>query len=178
MRRRSMRGVVTVVALVVWLIAAASAFAGSPPIAGARPAAASDADRSIQSQSAQSIPTFFQEVTAAFTASPTTGGLGDALAASRVTFLITEAIEFNALLRESGLAATFANLQLFVFDQTGGRLVASFFLNGVFAPTDLTDFFIQLNAGSLPRGQHKWLMAITDIFGNAFVTPLQALNVQ
>ena len=79
MRQRLMLGVVTVGALFVWSIATASAFAELSPVAGARSAVAGDAGRSIRSQSAQSIPTVFQEVTAAFTASPTTGSLGEAL---------------------------------------------------------------------------------------------------
>lgn len=168
----------TEMTLLVCLMAAAPVLAGSAFTAGARPATGSETAGAIRGQTVPSIPTFFQEVTAAFTATPTTGGLGDVLAASRNTFSITEVIEFNVLLRKSGLAGTFVTLQLFVFDQTGGRLVASFLLNGVFAPTDLTNFFIQLDPGSLPPGQLKWLMAIFDAFGKVFVTPLQALNVQ
>lgn len=178
MRQRLMLGVISVGVLLVWSIATASALAGSPPVAGARSAVTGDADRSIRSQSAQSIPTFFQEVTAAFTAPPTTGSLGEALEASRLSFSAAEAIEFNAVLLESGLAGTTANLQLYLFDSKGRLVAGGFFVSGVVVPSDRTDFFIQLNAGSLAPGRFKWLMVIFDAFGNAFVTPFQGVDVQ
>jgi len=77
-----------------------------------------------------------------------------------------------------GLAGTTANLQLFLFDPKGRLAVGGFFVNGIVAPSNRTGFFIQLNAGSLPAGRFTWLMVIFDAFGNAFVTPFQALHVQ
>jgi hypothetical protein len=127
---------------------------------------------------ANAAPTSFQEVTASFTAAPTSGTLGDALEASRATFTTTEPIEFDAVVHESGLAGTTANLQLFVFDPKGRLAVGGFFVNGAAAPSDRTGFFIQLNAGSLPAGRFSWLMVIFDAFGNTFVSPFQALQVQ
>ena len=178
MKRWLMTGVVTEVTLLVWLMAAAPVFAGSPVTGGARSAAGSEAGRAIRGGNIPSIPSSFQEVTAAFTASPTSGSLGDAVEASRITFSTTETIEFNAILFESGLAGTAANLQLFLFNQAGRLVAPTFFLSGVLAPDDLTGFFIQLSPGSVPAGRLKWVMAITDSFGNLFVTPFQALNVQ
>ena len=178
MRQRLMVGVVSVGVLFAWSIVTASAFAESPPVAGARTAVARDAERPNRSQSAQSIPTFFQEVTAAFTAPPTTGSLGEALEASRLSFSTAEAIEFNAVLFESDLAGTTANLQLYLFDSKGRLVAGGFFVSNVVAPSDRTDFFIQVDAGSLPLGQLKWVMAIFDAFGRPFVTPFQVLEVQ
>jgi len=173
-----MISVVTEVTLLVWLLAAAPAFAGSAFTAGARPAAGGDAGRSIRGESADATSTFVQEITAAFAATPTTGSLGDAVETSRTTFSTAEAIEFDAVLFESGLAGTTANLQLYVFD-TKGRLVAGgFFFNGVAAPSDRTGFFITLSPGSVPAGRLKWLMVIFDAFGNTFVTPFQGLEVR
>ncbi len=178
MRRWLMISVVTEVTLLVCLLAPAPAFAGSAFPAGARPAAGADAGRSIRGQSADATSTFVQEITAAFAATPTIGSLGDAVEASRTTFSTAEAIEFDAILFESGLAGTTANLQLYVFD-TKGRLVAGgFFFNGVAAPSDRTGFFITLSPGSVPAGRLKWLMVIFDVFGNTFVTPFQGLEVR
>ena len=178
MARRLITGAVTEVTFLVWLIAAAPAFAASAFTAGGRPAAGSETAKWIRGQAVQSIPTFFQEVTAAFTATPTAGSLGDAVEASRATFSTAEAIEFDAVLFESGLAGTTANLQLYLFNQDGRLVVPTFFFSGVTAPADRTGFFIQLSPGSVPTGRLKWLMAIIDGFGNAFVTPFQALDVQ
>lgn len=180
MRRWVMTGAVADVTLLVWLMAAAPVLAGSAVTAGARLAAGSgDAGGSIRSEMAtvNASPSSFQEVTAAFTATPTTGSLGVAVEASRATFSTTEAIEFNAVLFESGLAGTTANLQLFVFDPRGRLMAGGFLSNGVTAPSDRTGFFIQLGPGSVPVGRLKWLMVIFDAFGNAFVTPFQALVV-
>jgi hypothetical protein len=173
-----MTSVVTEVTLLVWLLAAAPALAGSAFTAGARPAAGGDAGRSIRGESADATSAFVQEITAAFAATPTIGSLGDAVEASRTTFSTAEAIEFDTVLFESGLAGTTANLQLYLFD-TKGRLVAGgFFFNGVAAPSDRTGFFITLSPGSVPAGRLKWLMVIFDAFGNTFVTPFQALEVR
>ena len=98
--------------------------------------------------------------------------------ASRTTFSTAEAIEFDAVLLESGLAGTTANLQLYLFNQKGRQVVPTFFLNGILAPSDRTGFFIQLSPGSVPAGQFKWVMVIFDAFGNLFVTPFEALEVQ
>ncbi|MDD5560026.1 hypothetical protein [Candidatus Methylomirabilis sp.] len=178
MRQRLMLGVVIVWALFVWSIAITSVFAESPSVAGARSAVAGDGGKSIRSQSAQSIPTFLREVTAAFTAPPTTGSLGEALEASRLSFSAAEAIEFNAVLLESGLTGTAVNLQLYLFDSKGRLVAGGFFVGGVMAPSDRTDFFIQIDAGSLAPGRFKWLMVIYDAFGNTFVTPFQGVDVQ
>ncbi len=178
MRRWVTTGVLTAVPLLVWLMAAVPVFPGSSVTAGARPAAGGGTARSIPSESAQPVPSSFQEVTAAFTATPTTGSLGVAVEASRATFSTTEVIEFNAVLFEPGLAGTQGNLQLFVFDPRGRLVAGGFFSNGVTAPSDRTGFFIQLGPGSVPVGRLKWLMVIFDAFGNAFVTPFQALEVQ
>lgn len=169
----------TAMTLLLYLMTAAPAPAGSAPTAGARPAASREAAKSVEPKAAaQAIPAFFAEVTAAFTATPTLGGLGDAVASSRNTFGVTEAIEFNAVLLRSGLFLTFADLQLFIFDQTSGRHLDTFTVLGIQAPDDRTGFFIQLSPGDLPVGRLKWLMAIFDAFGETFVTPLQALEVQ
>jgi hypothetical protein len=178
MRRWLTTGVVMAVTLFVWAMVAVPVFAGSGVTAGARSAAGGGTARSIPDESAQSAPSSFQEVTASFTATPTTGGLGDALEASRTTFSTSEEIEFNGVLFESGLAETSANLQLYLFDQAGKLVTATFFVNGILAPDDRTGFFIQLSPGSVPAGRLKWVMAIFDAFGNLFVTPFQALNVQ
>jgi len=180
MRRWLVISVVTQAALLVWLVAAAPSVAGPAPTAGARPAMGSETGGAIRGQgaTADAAPTFFQEITASFTAPPTSGGLGDALEASRATFSTTEPIEFDAVLNESGLAGTTANLQLFVFDPKGRLAVGGFFVNGIVAPSNRTGFFIQLNSGSVPAGRFTWLMVIFDAFGNAFVTPFQALHVQ
>jgi hypothetical protein len=178
MRRWLKTGVLTAVALLVWVMVAVPVFAGSGVAAGARSAAGGGTARSIPDESAQSFPSSFQEVTASFTATPTTGGLGDALEASRTTFSTSEAIEFDGVLFESGLAGTTASLQLYIFDPKGRSIGGFFFVNGVLAPSDRTGFFIQVNAGSVPAGQFNWVMLISDAFGNAFVTPFQALIVQ
>ena len=178
MKRGLMTGLVTEVTLLVWLITAAPVFAGSAFTAGARPAASVAAVPSTQAQRAESSSTFVQEITAAFTATPTTGSLGDALEASRTTFSTAEAIEFDAVLLESGLAGTTADLQLYIFDSKGRLVAGGFFFNGVTAPSDRTGFFIQLSPGSVPVGRLKWLMVILDAFGNAFVTSFQALVVE
>ena len=171
-------GVVMPVTLFVWAMVAVPVFAGSGVTAGARSATGGGIARSIPDESAQSLPSSFQEVTASFTATPTTGGLGDAVEASRTTFSTSEAIEFNGVLFESGLAETRANLQLYLFNQAGRLVTPPFLVDGVLAPDDRTGFFIQLGAGSVPAGRLKWVMAIFDDFGNLFVTPFQALNVQ
>ena len=178
MKRWLMTGVVTEVTLLVWLMAAAPIFAGPGLTAGARPAAGSDAGKSIREQSADATSTFVQEITAAFAATPTVGSLGDAVEASRATFSTAEAIEFDAVLFESGLAGTTANLQLYIFNQAGRLVTPTFFVNGVLAPGDRTGFFIQLSPGSVPAGRLKWVMVIFDAFGNLFVTPFQALEVR
>ncbi len=178
MRRWLKTGVLTAVALLVWVMVAVPVFAGSRVTAGARPAAGSDPGKSIREQSADATSTFVQEITAAFTATPTVGRLGDAVEASRATFSTAEAIEFDAVLFESGLAGTTANLQLYIFDPKGRSIGGFLFANGVLAPSDRTGFFIQLDAGSVPAGQFNWAMLISDAFGNAFVTPFQALIVQ
>ncbi len=180
MRRWVLVSRCTEVALLVWLVAAAPVVAGSAFSAGGRSAGSTAAGGAIRSGMAtvNASPTAFQEVTAAFTATPTTGGLGDAAAASRATFSTGEPIEFNAVLFESGLAGTRANLQLFVFDPRGRLVTGGFFANGVLAPSDRTGFFIQLSPGTLAAEQFTWLMVIFNAFGNAFVTPFQALAVQ
>ena len=178
MRQRLMLGIVSVGVLFVWLITTASAFAESRPVAGARSGARTEDAGAIRSQTLPSSLAFPREVTAVFTASPTTGGLGDALAASRSTFSIAEPVEFDAVLFESGLAGSVADLQLFVFDATGGRHLATFTVPGVLAPHDRTGFFIQVDAGSLPLGQLKWAIAIVDASGRLFVTPFQIIEIQ
>ncbi len=178
MKRWLKTGVLTAAPLLLWLMVAVPVCAGSSVTAGARLAAGGGTAGSIPSENAQSAPSSFQEVTAAFTATPTTGGLGDAVAASRATFSATEPIEFNAVLFESGLVGTKANLQLFLFDPRGRLVAGGFFVNGVAAPSDRTGFFIQLSAGTLAAGRFTWLMVVFDAFGNAFVTPFQALAVQ
>lgn len=178
MRRWLMASVVTELTLLVWLLAAAPAFAGSAFTAGARPATGGDAGRSIRGQSADATSTFVQEITAAFAATPTTGSLGDAVEASRTTFSTAESIEFDAVLFESGLAGTRANLQLHIFDSKGRLVTGSFLFTGVTAPSDRTGFFITLSPGSVPAGRLMWLMVIFDAFGNTFVTPFQALEVR
>ncbi len=178
MKRWLVIGGMTQVTLVVWLMAAAPVFAGSAVTAGARPATGAGLPSSIRGDAANVALPFSQEITAAFTATPTVGSLGDAAEASRATFLTSEPIEFNAILFESGLAGTTANLQLFLFDPKGRLVAGGFFFNGVAAPADRTGFFIRLDAGTLPARRYKWLMVIFDAFGNAFVTPFQALEVQ
>ncbi len=178
MNRPLMTFVVAQVTFVVWLMAATPVLAGSVPTAGARPAVGAETSRSIRSDALQSTPSSFQEITAAFTATPTIGSLGDAVEASRTTFSSTEPIEFDAVLFESGLAGTTANLQLFVFDPRGRLVAGGFFPDVVTAPSDRTGFFIQLDPGSVPVGRLKWLMVIFDAFGNAFVTPGEAFEVQ
>ena len=178
MNRRLMTHMVTHVTLLCWLTAAVPVFAGSASTAGARPSAGAGSSRSIQPGTLQPAPTSVQEITAAFTAQPTVGSLGDAIEASRTTFSSTEPIEFDAVLFESGLTGTPANLELFVFNPQGRLVVPIFFVNGVVAPADRTGFFIQLSPGSLPTGPLKWAMAIFDAFGNLFVTPFETLEVQ
>ncbi len=178
MSRCGMVSTCTEVALLVWLIAAAPVGAGSAFSAGGRAAGSTAAGGAIGTVTPDAAPTSFQEVTAAFTATPTTGGLGDAAAASRATFSATEPIEFNAVLFESGLAGTRANLQLWLFDPRGQLVAGGFFANGVLAPSDRTGFFVQLSAGTLAAGRFTWLMVIFDAFGNVFVTPFQVLAVQ
>lgn len=178
MRRWLMISVVTEVTLLVWLMAAVPAFAESAFTAGARPASGGDTDKSIRGQSADATATFVQEITAAFAATPTTGSLGDAVEASRTTFSTAEAIEFDGVLFESGLAGTRANLQLHIFDSKGRLVTGSFLFTGVTAPSDRTGFFITLSPGSVPAGRLNWLMVIFDAFGNSFVTPFQVLEVQ
>lgn len=178
MRRWLMTSVVTEVTLLVWLMAAAPALAGSAFTAGARPATGGGADRSIRGQSADASSLFVQEITAAFAATPTTGSLGNAVEASRTTFSTAEAIEFDAVLFESGLAGTIAKLQLHIFDSKGLLVTGSFLITGVTAPSDRTGFFITLSPGSVPAGRLNWLMVIFDAFGNTFVTPFQALEVR
>ncbi len=178
MNRRLMTQVVTHVTLLFWLTAAVPVFAGSASTAGARPAAGGSASRSIQPGILQSAPTSFQEITAAFTAPPTIGSLGDAVEASRSTFSSGEAIEFDAVLFESGLNGTSVNLQLFVFNPQGQLVAPVFLFDGVVAPADRTGFFIQLDPGSLPTGRLKWVMVISDAFGNLFVTPFEAVEIR
>ncbi|MDE2058557.1 MAG: hypothetical protein KGL31_02865 [candidate division NC10 bacterium] len=178
MIQRLMLGIVSVGVFFVSSFTTVSVFAGSPPIAGARSGARSEGAGAIRSQTSPSSLAFPQEVTTAFTASPTTGGLGDALAASRSTFSTAERIEFDAVLFESGLAGSVADLQLLVFDATGGRHLATFTPPSVFAPGDRTGFFIQVDGGSLPLGQLKWVMGIVDASGRLFVTPFQIIEIQ
>ena len=178
MKRWLVTGLVTEVTLLVWLLGAAPVFAGSVASAGARSTAGGEAGRAIRGENTLSIPSSFQEVTAAFTASPTSGSLGDAVEASRITFSMTETIEFNAVLFESGLAGTTANLQLYLLNQAGMVVAPTFLVNGVLAPDDLTGFFIQLSPGSVPAGRLKWAMVMIDAAGNLFVTPFQTVNVQ
>ncbi len=178
MKRWLVIGVSTEVILLVWLAAAAPVFAGSAATAGARPATGAGLSNSIRGDATNAGPDSSQEVTAAFTATPTFGTLGDAAEASRATFLTSEPIEFNAILFESGLAGTTANLQLFLFDPKGQLVAGGFFINGVSAPSDRTGFFIQLDPRTLPARRYNWLMVIFDAFGNAFVTTFQALEVQ
>jgi hypothetical protein len=127
---------------------------------------------------ANAVPASFREITAAFTAPPTTGGLGDALEVSRSTFSTTEPIEFNAVLFETGLAGTIADLQLFLFDPRGRLAAPGFFVTGVSAPANRTGFFVRVGPGLVPVGRLTWVMVIFDAFGNAFVTPFQAIEVQ
>ncbi len=165
-------------ALAAWLMATGPAVAGSDVIAGARPVGGVAGVAPNNGMAADAAPTSFREVTAAFTAAPTTGTLGDALEASRATFSTTEPVEFDAVVLESGLAGTTANLQLFIFDPRGRLAVGGFFVNGVAAPADRTGFFLRVNAGALPTGRFKWLMVVFDVFGNTFVTPFQGLEIQ
>lgn len=181
MRRWSKIGTVMTALLLCSLLAAGPVWAGSAPVAGARPAAISKATKSDQSMVAQEIPTSFAEVTAAFTAPPTppTGGLGDAVAASRSTFSSTEIIEFNGVLLESFLAGTSANLALYLFDLRGRLAAGPFLANDVAAPDNRTDFFIQLDAALLfPTGRFNWVMTISDTFGGFFVTGLHGIEIQ
>ncbi len=178
MNRRLTTHMVIHVTVLLWLTASVPVFAGAASTAGARPAAGGGASRSIQPGIPQSAPASLQEITAAFTAPPTIGSLGDAVEASRSTFSSGEAIEFDAVLFESGLKGTSANLELFVFSPQGQLVAPIFFFNGVVAPADRTGFFIQLDPGSLPTGRLKWAMVIFDAFGNLFVTPFETLEVQ
>lgn len=178
MWQRLMLGIVSVGVLFVSSFTTVSAFAGPPPIGGARSGARSEGTGAIRSQTSPSSLAFPREVTAAFTASPTTRGLGDALAASRSTFSIAEPVEFDAVLFESGLASSVADLQVVIFDATGGRHLATFTVPGVFAPDNRTGFFIQVDAHSLPLGQLKWAMTIVDASGRLFVTPFQVIEIQ
>jgi hypothetical protein len=179
MRRWSKIGTVMTTLLLCSLIAAGPVLAGSAPVGGARPAAISKATGSDQIVAAQAIPASFTEVTAAFTASPTTEGLGEALAASRATFSSTETIEFNGVLFVSGLAGTSADLALYLFDIRGRLAAGPFLLNDVSAPDDRTDFFIQMNAASLlVTGRFNWVMTISDAFGGFIVTGLHGIEIQ
>lgn len=178
MRRWFKTSAITAAALLLYLTAAVPAWAGSAPAAGARPAVSGEATRATQSMTAQTSPIFFAEVTAAFTASPTTGGFGDALTASRRTFSITEPIEFNAVLFESGLAGTAVDLVLYVFDPRGRLVAGGFSFIDVTAPDDLTDFFFTMDAASLSTGRLNWVMTISDTFGGFFVTGLHAIEIQ
>ncbi len=179
MRRWFKTDAITAAALVLYLTVSVPAWAGSAPVAGARPAASNEAIRPTQNVTAQITPTFFAEITGAFTASPTTGGLGDALAASRSTFSITEPIEFNGVLLESGLAGTTRDLTLYVFDPRGRLVAGGFFFNDVLAPDDRTNFFITMDAASLfAAGRLNWVMTISDVFGGFFVTGLHAIEIQ
>ncbi len=123
MRRGLMIATFMGMALLVWLMATAPVFAGPAVIVDVNPAAGGKADGTIRGEAAALAPTFFQEVPVAFTATPTTGTIGDAALASRATFSTTEAVEFDGVLFESGLAGTTATLQLAIFDPRG-RLVA------------------------------------------------------
>lgn len=179
MRRWLKISVMPAVSLLFCLIAAVPAWAGSGPSAGARPAAFGLATKSTQTVTAQVVPTLFEEVTAAFTASPTTGGLGDALAASRATFSSTETIEFNGVLFASGLIGTTADLTLYVFDPRGRLAAGPFIFNNVQAPDDRTDFFVTVNAASLfVTGRLNWVITISDAFGRFFVTGLHPVEIQ
>ncbi|MBI2882619.1 MAG: hypothetical protein HYY11_01715 [Candidatus Methylomirabilis oxyfera] len=183
MRRWFKTGAITAAALLLYVTAGVPAWAGSAPAAGARPAVSGEATKQTQSLTAQAqtIPTFFAEVTAAFTAPPTppTGGLGDAVAASRDTFSITESIEFNAVLLESGLAGTTADLTLFVFDPRGQLVAGGFSFFGIQAPDDRTNFFVTVDAASLfARGRLNWVITISDAFGGFFVTGFHAIEIQ
>lgn len=179
MRRWFTSSAITAMVLLFFLAAAVSAWAGSAPVAGARRAASGSATKSTQSVTTQAIPTFLEEVTAVFTASPTTGGLGDALAASRSTFSITESIEFNGVVLISGLGGTTTDLALYVFDPRGRLVAGPFPFNDVFAPDDRTDFFITMNAADLfVTGRLNWVITISDAFGRFFVTGLHPLEIR
>ena len=179
MRRWSKIGTVMTALLLCSLLAAGPVWAGSAPVGGARPAAIGKATGSDQIVAAQEIPTSFAEITAAFTASPTTGGLGDAVAASRSTFSRTEIIEFNGVALESSLGGTTANLALYLFDLRGRLAAGPFSVNDVFAPDDRTDFFIQMDAADLfVTGRFNWVMTISDAFGGFFVTGLHGIEIQ
>ncbi|NJD67662.1 MAG: hypothetical protein C3F12_04700 [Candidatus Methylomirabilota bacterium] len=179
MRRRAKIGTGTTILLLCCLLAAAPVWAASAAIGGARPAGINAANGSTAIVTAQTIPSSFAEVVAAFTASPTAGGLGDAIAASRDTFSSAETIEFNGVLLESGLAGTTRNLALYLFDLRGGLASGPFLLNNVVAPDDRTDFFMLQEPGSLGvTGRFNWVMTISDVFGGFFVTGLHGIEIQ
>lgn len=179
MKRWGKIGTGTTILLLCCLLAAAPVWAASAPIGGARPAGINAANGSTAIVTAQTIPSSFAEVVAAFTASPTAGGLGDAIAASRDTFSSTETIEFNGVLLRSFLAGTAANLALYLFDLRGGLAAGPFFVDGVVAPDDRTGFFILMEPGSLlVTGRFNWVMTISDAFGGFFVTGLHGIEIQ
>lgn len=179
MGRRSKIGAVMAALLCCSPLAVGPVWAGSAPVGGARAVAISKATGSDQIAAAQAIPASFAEVTTAFTANPTTGGLGDAVAASRSTFSSTETIEFNGVLFESGLAGTIRDLTLYVFDPRGRLAAGPFRVNQVLAPDDRTDFFITIDAASLfAVGRFNWVMTITDASGGFYITGLHGIEVQ
>lgn len=179
MGRQSKIGAVMAALLCCSPLAVGPVWAGSAPVGGARPGAIGKATGLGQIAAAQAIPASFSEVTAAFTASPTTGGLGDAVAASRSTFSSTETIEFNGVLLESGLAGTSADLALYLFDVRGRLAAGPFVVNDVLAPDDRTDFFIQMDAANLfVTGRFNWVITITDASGGFFETGLHGIEIQ
>lgn len=179
MKRWGKIGTGTTILLLCCLLAAAPVWAASASIGGARPAGINAANGSTAIVAAQAIPSSFAEVVAAFTASPTAGGLGDAIAAARDTFSSTEFIEFNGVLLESGLAGTTRNLALYLFDPRGRLVAGPFVENGIVAPDDRTDFFITMEPGSLGvTGRFNWVMTISDVFGGFFVTGLHGIEIQ
>ncbi len=165
------------VALLIWVTAVAPVFAEVVWTAGASPATGGGGDGTIRGEAAALAPASFREITAAFTGTPTTGTIGDITSASRATFSATEAIQFNAILLESGLAGTTAFLTVFVFDPRGLFVENSPVITQT-APTNPAGFFIRRNSGSGLVGVTKWFMVITDAVGNPFVTPFQTLVVQ
>ena len=179
MRRWMMNGAITEVILLVWLMTAPAAIAAPAVTGGARAGAGGgEARLSTLGSAVNAIPTSFQEISAAFTATPTVGSLGDAMEASRATFSTAEPIEFDAVLFESGLAGTTVTLQLFLLDSNSGLAIGAFSFSGVAAASDRTGFFIQLGPGSLPAGRLKWLMVISDAFGHNFITPYQTVDLK
>lgn len=179
MKRWSKIGTVMTALLLCSLLAPGPVWAGSTPVGGARPAAIGKATGSDRIVATHEIPTSFAEVTAAFTASPTTEGLGEALEASRATFSSTETIEFNGVLFVSGLAGTSADLALYLFDLRGRLAAGPFLVNDVSVPDNRTDFFIQMEAANLfVTGRFNWVMTISDAFGGFFETGLHGVEIQ